>query len=205
MTPQDCPFLYEGDFAQSLLNDCRDYARHIAGKFRPRPATLTNHLSSALHLEMKLSKPKAELPNRYLPNDLEYNTWKAMANRTTHMPDDEKILKEAKDEIFHRIRNVLPSTENCEAHDFDRKILTLLSELRDQGLTYLPNSAPSASLKDSSTSITNTNWPGHLPSGPPPQNRNTPPKTSTHSFPTSTPHSTSPSSKHSNPSRLDDG
>ncbi len=139
MTPQDCPFLYEGDFAQSLLNDCRDYARHIAGKFRPRPATLTNHLSSALHLEMKLSKPKAELPNRYLPNDLEYNTWKAMANRTTHMPDDEKILKEAKDEIFHRIRNVLPSTENCEAHDFDRKILTLLSELRDQGLTYFPN------------------------------------------------------------------
>lgn len=139
MTPQDCSFLYEGDLAQSLLNDCRDFARYVAGKFTPAPPRLTNHLSSALHVEMKLSKPKVELPNRYVPNDLEYNTWKAMANRTTHMPDDENDLNEAQAEIFDRIRNALPSTDNCDAHDFDRNLLFLLTKLRDQGLSYFPN------------------------------------------------------------------
>ena len=95
MTPQDCSFLYEGDLAQSLLNDCRDFARYVVGKFKPGPPALTNHLASALHVEMKLSKPNVELPNRYITNDLEYNTWKAKANRTTHMPDDEKDLNDA--------------------------------------------------------------------------------------------------------------
>jgi hypothetical protein len=139
MTPEDCQFLYDGDFYQSMLYDAWDFSRYVAGKYRSRPARLTNKLTSALHLELKLGRANMELPTRYIPNDAEHNVWQAMSNRTTLIPEAEKDLSAEKEDIFTQLRESPSIPEGYEAKDYDLNHLQLLVDLKSTGLAYYPN------------------------------------------------------------------
>ena len=139
MTPEDCQFLYQGEFAQSMQYDAWEFTRFVAGKHRARPSRLTQYLASGLHLEMKLGRANIGLPSRYLPNNVEHNVWLAMSNRTTLIPVAEKDLSGEKDNIFAQLRESPSIPQGYEAQDYDLNHLKLLIDLKKKGLAYFPN------------------------------------------------------------------
>ncbi len=119
-----------GDFLTSLQHDAEQFSIYIGGG-TPSATILPNHLTSALHLEMKLW-PLGRLKWPYNINAKCLNSWKAMANRTTcGSRRFTNIFRRA--EVFGSIA-LPPRKCHCALNEYDLWILKLIDDVRTLGL-----------------------------------------------------------------------
>jgi len=118
----------------SLVPDAERFSKYVGGAPLAvvGPAPASTHLTSGLHLEMKLW----EATNyTYQPNEAELNAWRVMSRRTT-APDRifPRHTEQQKNLIFSKIINFSPISKNCNLSPFDECLLNLITQLQHGAL-----------------------------------------------------------------------
>jgi hypothetical protein len=132
---QNPPF---GRYYASLLADSQLFGRYVArGLPMPLPP-LMREMTSALHVEMKLWRPTAPLPKRFIPNNVQVNAWRAMQQmgirNLFNAPAEAHLWAHIHDTYGHSIRAYARS--QCILLEFDKWILDAILFLRLHGIGW---------------------------------------------------------------------
>ena len=123
-------------FPPTLIPDAERFSKYAGGATLVDIGTIAPRtvLTSALHLEMKLWDTKKPLPQQYLKNDSEHNSWAAMSNRTTAPRTHfSRFSQDAQRRIYSDV-SIKTTSAACHLINFDTWLLTMISNLRQRGL-----------------------------------------------------------------------
>ena len=126
---QRCP-----EHSPRLFANSRSFSKYVGGAgFSPPDSAAREVLVSALDKEMQFwCPPKANLPKRYRPNDIEHNAWHAMQQ----MGIKGTFPLSERSRIFRYLRDTFPSlpADSCGQVVFDRWFQRAADHLRKTGL-----------------------------------------------------------------------
>jgi hypothetical protein len=122
------------EHSPGLLADYRSFSKYVSGAgFFSSASDARTAFVSALDKEMQFwCPPKASLPKRYRPNDIEHNAWHAMQQ----MGIKGTFPLSERSRIFRYLRDTFPSlpADSCEQVVFDRWFQKAADHLRKTGL-----------------------------------------------------------------------
>jgi hypothetical protein len=122
-----------GFFQASLLTDNEVFSRWVARQWPLIPVNRTSHLTSALHIDLKLWHSATPLARIFIENDARGNAWKVA--RPQSAKDPFTLAPNAKNQIWNSITSVLPhAAAACAMFVYDEWILKKIMGIRASAL-----------------------------------------------------------------------
>jgi len=131
--PPCCHIPPAGFFHSSLLTDTEVFSRWVAGQWPLIAVARTPHLTSALHVDLKLWQSAKPLPRKFILNDVRGNAWQVARPQLTRDPF--RIAVAAKNQIWNSIHAGPPkAAPACAMLVFDQWLLRKIEAIRASAL-----------------------------------------------------------------------